>query len=180
VRIEGVRVRKLEAHRDSRGSFTEIFRDSWFGNHPVQWNLGRSETGVLRGVHGHFRHSDYLVVLEGSMTIGLKDLRPDSATHDSIEMVLLAGENPKVLTIPTGVAHGFYFHCPTTHITAVTHYWDVEDELGCQWNDPALGLPWPCVMPRISARDAGLPTFSVFREQMEANLAAYASGPKAG
>jgi len=171
VKIAGLTARSLGAHRDDRGSLTEIFRDSWFDDHPVQWNLVRSEKRVFRGVHGHFRHRDYLLVLEGSMTVGLKDLRPYSVTNGSVEMVLLQGENSRILTVPAGVAHGFYFHSATTIIYAVTHYWDTEDELGCQWNDPALGIEWPCDTPLISPRDANLPSFSVFREQMEAKLA---------
>src|SRR3990170_6547130 len=73
----GVRLLPLEMNRDDRGVFTEVFRRSWdIGMEPVQWNFVTSQAGVLRGVHVHVRHVDYLIVLEGRASIGLRDLRP--------------------------------------------------------------------------------------------------------
>jgi dTDP-4-dehydrorhamnose 3,5-epimerase len=61
--IPGVRILPLTAHVDQRGTFTEVFRESWVG-HPrfVQWNAVTSRTGTLRGVHVHRRHVDYVIV----------------------------------------------------------------------------------------------------------------------
>src|SRR3972149_836293 len=75
----GVRLLPLEMNRDDRGVFTEVFRRSWdIGVEPVQWNFVTSQAGVLRGVHVHVRHVDYLIVLEGRASIGLRDLRRGS------------------------------------------------------------------------------------------------------
>jgi dTDP-4-dehydrorhamnose 3,5-epimerase len=35
--------------------------------------------------------------------------------------------------------------------------YDSADELGCHWRDPELGIEWPAIEPRLSARDAALP-----------------------
>ena len=76
-----VRLSPLVPHRDERGSFVELFREEWETDvHPVQWNAVDSEQGVLRGVHVHPRHDDYLTVVRGSATVGLRDLRDDSPT----------------------------------------------------------------------------------------------------
>jgi dTDP-4-dehydrorhamnose 3,5-epimerase len=156
----GLLVRDLEPHRDDRGSFTELHRLEWDTEiAPVQWNAVRSSPGVLRGVHVHVRHDDYLTVFAGRATIGLRDLRPDSPTSGLATTVELDGEHPQAITIPHGVAHGFYFRVASVHIYAVSEYWDPEDELGCRWDDPALEIAWGPEAPHLSPRDATLPPF---------------------
>ena len=156
-----VRIHDLTPHADDRGVFTELFRASWeLEIEPVQWNAVRSRANVLRGVHVHWRHADYLTVVQGSATIGLYDLRPDSPTEGLTATVTLAADEPQALTLPPGVAHGFYFHEPTIHVYSVTHDWDLADELGCRWDDPELEIAWPCTEPLISERDRALGTLT--------------------
>jgi dTDP-4-dehydrorhamnose 3,5-epimerase len=154
----GARLEPLVPFDDDRGRFLEIFRSEWsVGVEPVQWNAVQSNEGVLRGVHVHPRHDDYLVVAAGHAAVGLRDLRRDSETEGRACLVDMFGDRPARLTIPHGVAHGFYFYEPTLHIYAVSHYWDVRDELGCHWADPALEIPWPASTAEVSERDAHLP-----------------------
>lgn len=163
-----VRLSPLVPHRDERGSFLELFREEWeTGVEPVQWNAVDSEAGVLRGVHVHPRHDDYLTAVRGRVTIGLKDLRPDSPSEGFAACVELSAEHPAAISIPHGVAHGFYFHQPSTHIYAVSHYWDPADELGCRWDDPGLEIPWPQSEAHISTRDEELPSLAVLRDEFE-------------
>jgi dTDP-4-dehydrorhamnose 3,5-epimerase len=170
---EGVAVHPLEPHADERGVFTELFRDSWgLPVAPVQWNAVRSEPNVLRGVHAHWRHADYLTVVAGRATIGLHDLREGSPTEGVGTVVELAAASPSALTIPTGVAHGFYFHEPSIHVYAVTHDWDPADELGCRWDDPDLEISWPCTDPSLSQRDRSLGSLSELRAAWHEALAA--------
>jgi dTDP-4-dehydrorhamnose 3,5-epimerase len=115
----GVELRLLEPHPDERGVFTELFRDSWgLPVEPVQWNAVRSEANVLRGVHVHWRHADYLTVVLGRATIGLHDLREGSPTDGFGTAVELDARAPAAISIPPGVAHGFYFHEPSLHVYA--------------------------------------------------------------
>jgi dTDP-4-dehydrorhamnose 3,5-epimerase len=152
---DGVVLHELASHRDARGSFTEVFRHEWdVGVAPVQWNAVSSEAGTLRGVHVHIRHDDYLIVLKGRASVGLRDLREGSPTEGSSVLVELAEDLPAALVIPHGVAHGFYFHEPSLHLYAVTHYWNVADELVCHWADPELEIDWPARPTVISERDA--------------------------
>ncbi len=170
---DGVRLRPLVPHADDRGVFTELHRLEWdTGVEPVQWNAVRSEPGVLRGVHVHPRHDDYLVLLSGRATIGLADLREGSPTSGTAVCVEMDGEAPAGLSIPWGVAHGFLFHEPSVHVYAVTHYWDLADELGCRWDDPDLGIPWPACDPLLSPRDAGLPSHRVLMAALAGRLVA--------
>jgi dTDP-4-dehydrorhamnose 3,5-epimerase len=163
----GVRVVPLTRHDDDRGNFTEVFREEWAVlDSPVQWNVVRSEPGVLRGVHVHLRHDDYLMVIAGRGVFGLRDMRSDTSTPDAVALVELSAERPATLVIPHGVAHGFYFFEPSTTFYAVTQYWNMDDELGCQWDDPALGIPWPITDARVSPRDQTAPSFATLCEQL--------------
>jgi len=154
----GVALHPLVERPDARGTFTELFRAEWkLGPQPLQWNFVRSAAGVLRGVHVHPHHADYLVVLEGCATIGLVDLRPGSPSERLAASLALDARTPCAIVIPPGVAHGFYFDVPSLHLYGVDHYWDPADELGCRFDDPDLGLRWPATPKRVSERDLGLP-----------------------
>jgi dTDP-4-dehydrorhamnose 3,5-epimerase len=168
----GVGLSRLAPHRDARGTFTELFRSSWeLDVEPVQWNVVHSDAHVLRGVHAHHRHSDYLTVVAGRATIGLHDLRAGSPTRGLCAVVELDSDAPTGLTIPPGVAHGFYLQVPSIHVYAVSHEWDPADELGCHWNDPGLGIEWPCVDPLLSPRDAALGSLDELSAAVNAKLA---------
>ena len=171
--IDGVRIIELTTHEDDRGALIEVFREvPEIGLSPVQWNYVRSHAGVLRGIHAHVRHTDYLIVLEGSAIVGMKDLRPSSPTRNITMLLRAEGDKLTALVIPPGVAHGFYYERPSLHLYAVDCFWDPADELGCLWNDPGLEIAWPCVNPRISMRDSRLPGFPEFATQVEEGLAA--------
>jgi dTDP-4-dehydrorhamnose 3,5-epimerase len=158
---DGVALHPLTPHADERGTFTELHRLEWrTGVEPVQWNIVRTRAGVLRGVHLHVSHDDYLVVEAGHATVGLRDLRSDSPTAGLATSVEMRAERPVGITIPHGVAHGFFFHEPSLHIYAVSRYWDLADELGCRWDDPELEIPWSPVNPQLSPRDAALPSLA--------------------
>ena len=157
----GVVLTPLTPHRDDRGTFVEAFRASWSTDIvPVQWNVVTSGAGVLRGVHVHRRHADYLTVLSGTMVLGLHDLRRGSPTRGRSAMLTIEAQEPRAVTIPPGVAHGFCFPEPSVHLYAVSHYWDKADELGCRYDDPALGLHWPIVDPTLSSRDEAAGTLA--------------------
>ena len=164
---DGVLVTPLEAHEDDRGTFTEIFRESWkVGVRPIQWNAVHSKPGVLRGVHVHVRHRDYWTMLSGRATLGLKDLRQGSQTRGQSETVEVYGTFPVAITIPPGVAHGFYFHAQSLHVYAVSEYWDTDDELGCHWLDPDLAIHWPTTHAMTSARDSAAGTLQELLEKL--------------
>ena len=158
---DGVKILRLEPHGDSRGVLTELFRSEWaVGMEPVQWNLVRSRADVLRGFHVHVRHSDYLILVDGKMLLGLKDLRDDSPTSGAVSLLTATSDMPQAFVIPPGVGHGFYFPEPSIHVYAVSHYWNMDDELGCRWDDPDLGVDWPTKTPELSERDINAPSYA--------------------
>lgn len=151
---DGVVVRDLTSHRDDRGCLTEVFRASWVPDGAfLQWNFVDSEANALRGVHVHPVHADYLVTIQGLLMLGLHDLRKWAPTYGVACLIKLSGTRMQSVLIPPGVAHGFYFPEPTRFVYGVTEYWSPADELGCLWNDPYLGIPWPVADPALSPRD---------------------------
>jgi dTDP-4-dehydrorhamnose 3,5-epimerase len=164
----GVRLRALGHHPDERGVFTEVFRDEWdTGIDPVQWNLVASEAGVLRGVHVHIRHWDYLIVCRGHALIGLRDLRSGVPTESLTALLDCRGDAMTAITIPPGVAHGFLFLTSSTHLYAVSRTWHVDDEKGCHWADPALEIGWPVSSAVVSPRDASARPLAALLEEIE-------------
>lgn len=165
--IAGADLWRTEGHADDRGRFTEIFRREWeAGIDPVQWNVVSTVPGVLRGVHVHPRHTDYLVFVAGRMRLGLKDLRAGSPSAGRALVVDLEGPSPSAILVPPGVAHGFYFLAASLHVYAVSEYWNPKEEMGCHYADPALGIDWGLAgEPLLSERDAALPPLGVLLEQ---------------
>lgn len=156
--LPGVIVSPLVGHRDDRGIFTEIFRQHNFPELQFcQWNMVASVPNVLRGVHVHHSHADYLILASGRCIYGLYDCRKGSPTEGRSYQLEAHGESPYGLVIPPGVAHGFYFLEPSVHVYAVTSYWDPKDELGCRFDDVGLGIKWPNSNPLLSERDRNLP-----------------------
>ncbi|MEM8905292.1 MAG: dTDP-4-dehydrorhamnose 3,5-epimerase family protein, partial [Actinomycetota bacterium] len=141
-RIDGVRLVPLDRHEDARGSFTEIFCSHWdSGIDPTQWSLVRSAPGVLRGMHVHLRHDEYVMVVSGRMSVGLHDLRPDSPTCGVGAVYDLDADSNVFLSFPRGLVHGWLAHEHTVHVQAVSEaheFYGADDNNGCHWSDPDL------------------------------------------
>ena len=161
--IAGVEFRFLRMNHDRRGSFTEVFQQHW-GTclTPVQWSVVHSHRGVLRGMHLHKRHDEYFSVICGRASVGLRDMRPGSSTEGVWSLFELSGEELACVVFPFGVLHGWYFHDETIHLQAVSesyHEYHKEDNLGCYWNDPDIGIPWPQSDATVTQRAQDFPTF---------------------
>ena len=151
---DGVMLRSLKAHGDTRGTFMEMYREEWaVGCASVQWNIVHSSANVLRGVHVHVTHADYLIVVTGVMLLGLHDIRDADPAKRRSALIELNAADPVGVTIPPGVCHGFCSALPTTNVYSVSAYWNPADELGCRYDAPELGLTWPLHTPLLSDRD---------------------------
>jgi len=158
--IQDVQIVNLKAFGDDRGRFMETFRKEWFPQRSwdiIQTNRSDSAAGVLRGLHYHFKQVDYWYVVNGKIRAGLADLRPNSPTYKTTQVVEMGEENQVGLFIPIGVAHGFVALTNVTLTYIVDNYYDGGDEFGVAWNDPEVGPNWGVSEPLISGRDAGNP-----------------------
>jgi dTDP-4-dehydrorhamnose 3,5-epimerase len=167
LEIPGVLLARPERFEDDRGWFMEILREDAFGVSFVQGNHSHSRAGVLRGLHYHAKQSDAWYIVSGQAQVGVVDLRTRSE-HPTALAVDMSSDDPTVLYIPPGVAHGFLAITELDLIYWVTHYFDNTDEHGVSWNDSALAVPWEATSPIISQRDAN--ASSLDWDQVESRL----------
>ena len=74
-----------------------------------QISLSRAVAGRVNAFHLHPKRAqdELWCVLQGSLLVWLVDARADSPTRGNRRKVVLTGETPELLHIPSGVAHGY-------------------------------------------------------------------------
>lgn len=136
---------------DHRGFFTEYYSEEAFlglgiKRRFVQDNHSKSKKGVLRGLHFQRRRPQgkLVKVLSGATFDVAVDLRAGSPFYGQWYGVLLTEENPKMLYLPEGFAHGFLVLSESADlIYKCTDFYNPEDEGGVRWDDPDIGIQWP-------------------------------------
>ncbi|MDZ7736272.1 MAG: dTDP-4-dehydrorhamnose 3,5-epimerase family protein [Gammaproteobacteria bacterium] len=170
--IDGVQLHRLTVHADDRGSFTEIFSTGWnaVGIEPAQWSLVESRPGTLRGMHLHRRHDELFCVVRGRAWVGLRDIRPGSPTEGTSMLLELDNSELTALIFPRGIVHGWYFREHVMHLQSVSEPYSIygdDDNLGCNWSDPDLGIDWPDTPVRVSQRARNFPSLgTLIRETL--------------
>lgn len=158
--IAGVKLVRLKVWTDERGRFMETFRKEWFPERSwdiVQTNCSFSQANVLRGLHYHHHQVDYWFLLQGTIRVGMMDLRRSSPTRGANQTLEIGAANPMGVFIPVGIAHGFVALTDATLTYLVDNYYDGSDEHGVAWNDPTLGIDWGVRDPLLSPRDCQNP-----------------------
>ena len=148
--------------RDARGWFFESWNrrtlaaaglDADF----VQDNHSRSIRGVLRGLHYQVEHAQgkLVRVVVGEVFDVAVDLRERSPTFGRHVALRLSADDPRMLWVPPGFAHGFVVLSEVAEfLYKTTDYWYPEHERTLLWNDPALGIDWPVADPLLAPKDA--------------------------
>ncbi|MBG9446747.1 spore coat protein [Cytobacillus firmus] len=146
--IDGVKVKKLIKHCDDRGFFSELIRDnepeflSRFGQ--ASWSM--SYPGVIKAFHYHEKQDDLWFFPSGNAQVVLYDLRKDSPTHGTTDVYYMGEENPIMLFIPRGVAHGYRVlgQEPAVIIYFTTESYNLKDpdEKRIPWDDPLIAFNW--------------------------------------
>jgi len=176
---------KPVVHGDSRGYFTETFRQDIFEQavgHSIKFvqdNESRSSKGVLRGLHFQlppFAQSKLVRVIEGEVLDVAVDIRKGSSTYGKHVSAILSEENKHQLWVPRGFAHGFVVL--SDHATfnyKVDNYYAPEHDRGIQFNDPVLNIDWR--LPRLelvlSEKDLNQPSLNALTDSIhykESNL----------
>jgi dTDP-4-dehydrorhamnose 3,5-epimerase len=173
--LPGVLLLEPVVHGDSRGYLFESQRADTLAAAGlpafVQENQSFSLAGTLRGLHYQLaRPQAKLVrVLRGAIFDVALDIRRGSPTFGRWTSALLSAENKLQLYIPAGFAHGF---CvpegaePAEVLYKCSDYYSgPSDQKGVFWNDPALGIPWPCAQPMVSPKDQQL--LPLIRERLD-------------
>ena len=159
--------------KDSRGFFVESYNKNDFSqagiiDEFVQDNHSKSQKGVLRGLHYQYRHAQgkLVRVLKGSIYDVAVDIRVGSPTFGEHFAVTLSENNPAMLYVPAGFAHGFLVLDDNTEVMyKVTDIYYPPGDAGLLWNDPDLNIPWPLDKmgmkePILSEKDTRHPVLS--------------------
>ncbi|RRJ82349.1 dTDP-4-dehydrorhamnose 3,5-epimerase [Aestuariirhabdus litorea] len=150
--LPGVIIIEPRLFGDKRGFFLESYsatryREAGLDVEFVQDNHSRSSHHVLRGLHFQLRHPQgkLVRVSRGSVFDVVADVRTGSPTFGQWFGVELNDDNARQLYIPPGYAHGFQVLSDVADFEyKCTDYYHPEDEGGVAWNDPGLGIEWPC------------------------------------
>jgi len=144
--IDGVALKNLKTHRDERGFFREIIRvtDDAFQEGFGQWSHSLMYPGVVKAWHIHKKQTDWWYVGTGVLKVVLYDKRSESSTYrQTMEAMLGDGDQPSILKIPPGVAHGCKCLSGPANLFYITsHTYDPEDEGRIPHDDPEIGYDW--------------------------------------
>lgn len=168
LEIPDVLLVRPTAFSDARGSFMETYRRSDFEQAGIrgefiQDNVARSiRRGVLRGLHfQRAPHEQAKIVrcLRGRVFDVAVDIRPASPTRGRFVAVELSEDDPAMLYVPRGFAHGYVTLTELADVAyKVDGAYSKECEGGLAWNDPEVRIPWPIAQPILNDRDRNWPT----------------------
>jgi len=149
--IKGVWLIKPQRYGDSRGYFSETWKQQEFEAHVgkvnfVQDNESLSSRGVLRGLHlqrGEWSQAKLVRVSRGEVLDVALDLRKDSPTYGKHVIVKLTHEGGEQLFIPRGFAHGFVVLSDIAQFQyKVDNVYAPQSEMTIAFDDPDLGIDW--------------------------------------
>lgn len=143
--IDGVVLRRLVTHADSRGDLTVLFSQYYTPNAVVPHAyLVRAAPGSLRAWVYHKLQHDRLSCKFGQIRIVLYDLRSESPTYGKLNVLEVGEDNPTQVTIPPFVAHAVqnYGTSDAFFINLPTRAYDptAPDKLRLPANHP--GIPY--------------------------------------
>lgn len=143
--IHGVKIKQLVTHLTEDGYFREVLRDSdgilsKFG----QSSVSLAHPGFIKAFHWHKKQDDVWFIFSGQARAVLYDLRKNSPTYKQTQAVILGEDDPKVLYIPKGVAHGYQVlgTRPAMLFYHTTQHYNPQDENRIAYDDPEIGFDW--------------------------------------
>lgn len=108
--IQGVVVRELTRHEDSRGTLIETYRLDTLPENltPRMSYVSFTEPLTARGPHEHQEQTDVFAFLgPGTFLLKLWDNREKSPTFGNAMELLAGEERPLLVVVPPGVVHGY-------------------------------------------------------------------------
>lgn len=159
--LSDVLILEPQVFADERGFFFESFNERKFAaligeQRFVQDNHSKSRSQVLRGLHYQIRQPQgkLVRVIAGEIFDVAVDIRRSSPAFGKWTGMTLSAENRRQMWIPPGFAHGFVVTGESAEVLyKTTDYWAAEHERCIRWDDPALGIDWPCEAPLLSGKD---------------------------
>ena len=150
-------------HGDSRGYFSETFRQDLFEGaigykvNFVQDNESKSTKGVLRGLHYQlpsYAQAKLVRVIDGAVLDVAVDIRRSSSTFGHYVAAELTAENKHQLFVPRGFAHGFVVLSDSaTFAYKVDNYYAPEHDRGIAFDDDQLKIDWQLSAEELQLSD---------------------------
>lgn len=175
--IPGAALIELERHEDHRGYNSRVWCSKELeaaGLTPrvAQINGIRNERrGTLRGLHyqaAPVEESKLVRVTRGELFDVIVDVRPDSPTYLKWEGFHLRADEPTMVFLPEGTAHGCLSMVDDTEfIYIVGEFYTPGSERGMRYDDPRIGIEWPVPVEHLSEKDRSWPYLDAVEEQAE-------------
>tara|TARA_B100000035_G_C20978502_1_gene544319 strand:+ start:256 stop:744 length:489 start_codon:yes stop_codon:yes gene_type:complete len=153
----------LKKYNDHRGSFFESFKYELLENIKFeikQENTCVSNKNVIRGFHyqtGEYSQAKLLLVLNGKIKDVLVDIR-----SGKIFEFELSSDNPTLLYIPHGYAHGYAIYEDNTIVSYKTDaLYNKDSEKGFHPLSKSLKIDWKIETPVISEKDMNLQEYII-------------------
>jgi len=145
--IKGVKIKKINRYADDRGFLAEIIKEGEETFQTVkQTTYTETYPEVIKAFHWHKQQFDVWFPVKGNLQIVLHDLREDSSSRGETQVIYAGEDNPQLILIPPGVAHGYrvlgakraglFYH------TSEAYHPDAPDEERISFDDPKIGFDW--------------------------------------
>lgn len=168
---------------DARGDFLKLFHAPTLAALGLETAFAESyvstsHAGVVRGMHFQrppHDHAKIVCCLSGRARDGLVDLRRNSPMFGRSISLMLSADEPAMIYIPRGIAHGFAAHVDDTrlwYLVSSVHAPDADagihaDSVGIDWWEGAGPSLPPNFAPNLSARDQVHPTLAAYLERTD-------------
>ena len=154
--IDGVKIKKLRVHKDipdtnnpdeKPGHLMEVLRaDEGLLTKFGQTTFTVVYPGTIKAFHWHKKQDDLWFFAAGRAMVVLHDLREGSPTYGTTQTILADENDPQLILIPVGVAHGFkalgahpvllFYHTTEPYNPAA------PDEERIPHDDSRIGFKW--------------------------------------
>lgn len=148
---------------DERGNIYTSYHKDFFSKYlPASLDFkhdkfAQSKHNVLRGLHGDHKTWKLVSCVWGEIYEVVVDMRSDSPSYKKWDAFELRSDRYRQVLIPPGFVNGYYvqsreavFHYKLAY---TGEYIDADEQLTVMWNDPEVGVKWPCSEPILQARD---------------------------
>lgn len=146
---------------DFRGEYVEIYNQSLYKEAGIDYDfvqddISVSYRNVLRGLHGDASTCKLVSCLFGKFYLIVVNNDEASPQYRKWTSFTLSDKNRKQVLIPPKFGNGHYVMSEVAmfHYKQTTEY-NRAGQFTLLWDDPELGLWWPCDAPFVSQRDEG-------------------------
>ncbi|PLX11400.1 MAG: dTDP-4-dehydrorhamnose 3,5-epimerase [Marinilabiliales bacterium] len=150
-------------HWDLRGNIYSSYNVDYYNDFLTKKldfkhdKFAQNKHNVLRGLHGDHKTWKLVSCVWGEIYEVVMDMRKESQTYKKWDAFDLSAEEYRQVLIPPGYVNGYYVKSEN----AVFHYKlaydgeyiDAGEQMTFRWDDPDLGIIWPCKNPILQARD---------------------------